>query len=89
MLRSHAYSFMNIYAYSCLELLSNRPEAALKQQNPCSNHEIHVAFEHGFYLNIHIACRILLTDVTVNVAAPGQLFIKHSFNVNVTIKFAE
>ena len=22
----------------------------LKPQNPCSNHEIHVLFEHGFYL---------------------------------------
>ena len=48
-LRMNLNSCMNIYAYSCLELLSNRPEAALKQQNPCSNHEIHVALEHGFY----------------------------------------
>ena len=36
---------MNIYAYSCLKLLSNRPEAIIKQQNP-SNHEINVPFEH-------------------------------------------
>ena len=25
--------------------------SCLKPQNPCSNHEIHVLFEHGFYLN--------------------------------------
>ena len=25
-------------------------QSCLKQQNPCSNHEIHVLFEHGFYL---------------------------------------
>ena len=24
--------------------------SCLKPQNPCSNHEIHVLFEHGFYL---------------------------------------
>ena len=23
--------------------------AVFKQQNPCSNHEIHVPFEHGFW----------------------------------------
>ena len=45
---SNKDSSMNIYAYSCLKLLSNRPEAILKQQSPCSNHEIHVPFEHGF-----------------------------------------
>ena len=59
------YSCMNIYAYSCLKLLSNRPDAVLKQQSPCLNHEIHVAFEHGIYLNIRIAFHILSTDVTV------------------------
>ena len=25
-------------------------QSCLKPQNPCSNHEIHVLFEHGFYL---------------------------------------
>ena len=24
--------------------------SCLEPQNPCSNHEIHVLFEHGFYL---------------------------------------
>ena len=24
--------------------------SCLKPQNPCSNHEIHMLFEHGFYL---------------------------------------
>ena len=36
---------IDIYVYSCLKLLSNRPEDFL---NPCSNHEICVPFEHGF-----------------------------------------
>ena len=27
-------------------------KAVFKQPNPCSNHEIHVLFEHGFYLKI-------------------------------------
>ena len=26
------------------------PKAVFKQHNPCSNHEIHVLFEHGFWL---------------------------------------
>ena len=25
-------------------------QSCLKTQNPCSNHEIHMLFEHGFYL---------------------------------------
>ena len=40
-------SCINTYAYNCLKLLSNRPKNVIKQQNPCSNHEIHVPFEHG------------------------------------------
>ena len=27
----------------------NWSKAVFKQQNPCSNHEIHVSFEHGFW----------------------------------------
>ena len=49
------YSCIDIYAYSCLKLLSNRPEAIFKQQNPSSNHEIRVLFEHSFYLKMHTA----------------------------------
>ena len=33
-------SCINIYVNSCLKLLSYRPEAVFKQQNPCSNHEM-------------------------------------------------
>ena len=36
--------------YRCLKPFSIRLEAMFKQQNPCSNHEIHVPFEHGFWL---------------------------------------
>ena len=32
-------SCIEICAYSCLKLLSNRPEIVFKQQRPCSNHE--------------------------------------------------
>ena len=46
--KNEGYSCMNIYAYSFLKVLSNRPEPVLKQQSPCSNHEIHVPFEYGF-----------------------------------------
>ena len=37
------------YGHSSLKLFLNGPEAVFKQQNPCSNHEIHVLFEHGFW----------------------------------------
>ena len=39
-----------IYAQSCLKPFSIGPKAEFKQQNPCSRHEIHVPFEHGFWL---------------------------------------
>ena len=39
---------------SCLQKLILAWEfvtpSCLKPQNPCSNHEIHMLFEHGFYL---------------------------------------
>ena len=41
-------SCIKFYENSCLKLFLNGPEAVLKEQNPCSNHEIHVLFEHGF-----------------------------------------
>ena len=40
----------SVYARSCLKPFSIGPKAVFKQQNPCSNHEIHVPFEHGFRL---------------------------------------
>ena len=39
------YSCIDIYAYSCLKVLSNRPEAVF---NPCSNHEICVPLNMVF-----------------------------------------
>ena len=46
-------SRLDIYAYSCLKLLSNRPESIIKQQNPCSNNEIRVPFEQFLFENAH------------------------------------
>ena len=43
------YSCIKSYEHSCLKLFLNRPEAVFKQQNSCSNHGIHVLFEHGFW----------------------------------------
>ena len=48
-------SCMHIYVYSCLELLTNRPEAVLRQQNTCTNHELHVCqplIKHSFRVNL-------------------------------------
>ena len=41
-------SCIKAYEHSCSKLFLNGPEAVFKQQNPCSNHKIHVLFEHGF-----------------------------------------
>ena len=51
-LASFCHSCINIYAHSCLISLSNGLEVMFKQWNPCSDHEIHELFEHGFYLKI-------------------------------------
>ena len=45
------HSCIDTYAHSCLKPLSNE-QPVFKQPNPCSNHEIRVLFEHGFYLKI-------------------------------------
>ena len=42
-------SCIKSYEHSCLKLFLNGPEAVFKHQNPCSNHEIHVLFEHEFW----------------------------------------
>ena len=44
------YSCIKFYKHSCLKLCLNGQEVVFKQQNPCSNHEIHMLFEHGFDL---------------------------------------
>ena len=44
------FSCIDFYAHSCLKPFSTGPNAVFKQHNPFSNHEIHVAFEHGFWL---------------------------------------
>ena len=46
------YSWLNIYAHSDLNALSNPLKAVFKQLKPCLNHGIHVLFEHGFHLKI-------------------------------------
>ena len=44
-------SCLDIHAHSCLKPFSiTRRKTIFKQQIPCSNHEIHVPFEHGFGL---------------------------------------
>ena len=42
------YSCIDIYAYGRLKPFSVGQKAVFKQQNPCSNHEVHMLFEHGF-----------------------------------------
>ena len=49
MLFAKAYFCIKSYEHSCLKLFLNIPEAVFKQQNPCSNHENHMLFEHGFW----------------------------------------
>ena len=44
------FSCIDIYAHSCLKPFSIQLEAVLKQQNPCTKHEIHTRFGHGFWL---------------------------------------
>ena len=48
----YAYIYIGIFIYvhSRLKPFSIRPKAVFKQHNPYSNHEIHVPFEHGFWL---------------------------------------
>ena len=45
---SNRRSCIKSYEHSCLKLFLNGPEVVFKQQNPCSNHEMNVLFEHGF-----------------------------------------
>ena len=59
-MRMHKFSPMERKPYIPLQLLSTWPLKhlrmfilhgnSLRPQNPCSNHEIHVLFEHGFCL---------------------------------------
>ena len=60
------------YRICCANLLSN-------EQNPCSSHEIHMLFEHGFQLEkANTEPWIVLHDVTgENTAA----FTNHLVNV--------
>ena len=43
--------------------------SCLKPQNPCSNHEIHVLFEHGFYLKSLNWALICKHDVALECVA--------------------
>ena len=47
---SDYYEFLHRYLCAYLfEDVFDWSKAVFKQQNPCSNHEIHVPFEHGFW----------------------------------------
>ena len=51
-------------------------QSCLKLQNPCSNHEIHRLFEHGFYLKSLNRALICMHDVTrENAAAVTDRFV--------------
>ena len=58
--------------------------SCLKPQNPCSNHEIHVLFEHGFYLKSQNWALICMHDVTLEcVAAVTDHFADAFVRVNI------
>ena len=81
------YSCIDIYAYSCLKLLSNRPKAIL---NPCSNHEIRMPFEHGFQLKMRFTGRTLFQRCYLILRRfPFQTFVKKNVNANVMLVFAQ
>ena len=42
--------FKKIFFQSFILVWEFVTRSSLKPQNPCSNHEIHMLFEHGFYL---------------------------------------
>ena len=55
--------------------------SCLKPQNPCSNHEIHMLFEHGFYL-------ICMHDVTrERVAAMNNHFAIAFVRENIALVY--
>ena len=88
--RSIIYSCIDIYAYSCLKLLSNWPEAIFKQQNRSSNQEICVLFEHSFYLNMHTAdLTFFQWHCFVLCRCSFQTFVKNFVSVNVTQVLAQ
>ena len=43
--------------------------SCFKPQNPCSNHEIHMLYEHGFYLKSLNWALIFMHDVTLECIA--------------------
>ena len=61
---------MNIMIYDehilALEFITR---SCLKPQNPCSNHEIHMLFEHDFYLKSLNWALICMHDVTLESVA--------------------
>ena len=58
--------------------------SCLKPQTPCSNHEIHVLFEHGFYLKKPKKALIGMHDVTLeSVAAVTDHFADAFVRENV------
>ena len=65
---SNIFSCIKFYEHSCLKLFLYGPEAVFKQQDPCSNHGIHVLFDLGFELLISqdgpCLVYVTLSDVT-------------------------
>ena len=57
---------MLVKTYSCMEFVTR---SCLKPQNPCSNHAIHVLFEHGFYLKKPKLGPVCMHDVTLECVA--------------------
>ena len=59
-------------------------KAVFKQLNPCSNHEICVLFEHGFYLKILKTDQVCLHEVMrQNIAAQNAHFVYAFVDVNI------
>ena len=52
----------------------------MKPQNPCSNPEIHVLFEHGFYLKKNLNwAQICMHDVTLESVAAAKNHFADAF----------
>ena len=50
--------------HSCLKPFSIGPKAVFKQHNTCSNHKIHMPFEHGFRLkSVNFIGQCVVTSV--------------------------
>ena len=85
------YSCTDIYAHSCLKPLSNQLRPFFKQLSPCSNHAIHMLFEHGFYLKIFkMGHRLFTWSLNDNARLPrNKYFVLIFVDLNAIAFFAE